>query len=49
MRERGGEKGPEGEERGGLGCWAAVPFSSSSSFLFLSYTQTIQTNLFEFK
>jgi hypothetical protein len=46
----GKERGPDGEERGGLGCWAAVPFSSSSSsFLFLSYTQTIQTNLFEFK
>jgi hypothetical protein len=47
-------QGEEGEKqaelRVGLG-WVGLPFSflSFSSFLFLFYTQTIQTNLFEFK
>jgi hypothetical protein len=46
-----GEKEPaQGKEKGeGLGWagWALFPLSSS--FLFLFYTQTIQTKLFEFK
>jgi hypothetical protein len=55
--ERGGEeKGPRVRKRGFglLGCRAAVLFSSSSSFLFLFYTQTFKQNYlnsikFEFK
>jgi hypothetical protein len=54
LQERGRPKREEGEKqaelRDGLG-WVGLPFSflSFSSFLFLFYTQTIQTNLFEFK
>jgi hypothetical protein len=45
-----GERRKERERIGlGQGCWAAVLFSSSSSFLFLSYTQAIQTIPVEFK
>jgi hypothetical protein len=48
-RERAGPKGKGKESR--PGCWAGPLLSSLSfsSFLFLFYTQTIQTILFDFK
>jgi hypothetical protein len=44
-----GEEKREGKRR--VGCWAGLllSFLSFSSLLFPFYTQTIETNLFEFK
>jgi hypothetical protein len=54
-RERWAERGScgreerEGEELGRAGRGFGLPSPLSSSFLFLFYTQSIQTKLFEFK
>jgi hypothetical protein len=45
MRDREGER----EELGRAGRGFGLPSPLSSSFLFLFYTQSIQTKLFEFK
>jgi hypothetical protein len=45
--ERAGPRGREGRRAGRAAGWALFPLSSS--FLFLFYTQTIQTKLFEFQ